>query len=238
MQRTQNFDTDPNWGALNNTSSPLNFGFRNTSHITGATAGEAGGTFTRTNLVNYYADTNLTENLRETFKLQASGKLTADAFNGFDGAVLLGYFDRSGTSSVGLGINEPSPSPSPFRVGLFITLGNGVTRSAFPVATVVTGKDYDWSFTYDPAGAGGNGEITAMLTGIDVVSSQSFSLALNPGDKVGPGFLLNSFGLRSALAGGTSGTADFFVDNLTYTIPEPSCLALLALGGFMIVRRR
>lgn len=238
--QSQSFNTDPGWAASGNTTSPQNYGFRNSNHITGATAGEAGGTIGTAATVSYYGDVSA-DTVFLTTNLIASGKLTVDAFNGFSGAWRFGWFNRNETTTpnfFGFNFAEPSSGSSPFRVQLLLIRPGGDDRGSTFVP-LVTGKDYDFTFNYDPLGAGGAGNITATFTGIDVVTNLSLTMSLGGGDRFGPS-KFNAFGILSPNqgAGGVSSTADFFVDNLQFSIPEPTASALAALATVFLLRRR
>ncbi len=112
----------------------------------------------------------------------------------------------------------------------------GDVRALPDYATLDTGKDYDWTFSYDPTANSGFGEATATFTGIDVLDSESISMTLHPSDQP-RGSRFNTFGIQKSP--GSGGTVDFFMDNLLHTIPEPSSLALVALflTGAMIRRK-
>jgi len=229
---SENFDVDPLWVSSNNTASPNNYGFANSSHITGSSAGEAGGTLGNASL-SYYGDP-AADGLTLYTNFTASGKLTVDASGGFSGAnFLLGWFDRDETSFptlLGLRFVDPQTGSSPFRAQLvYVRPGTGGdTRDTGTFITLDTGKDYDWTFSYDPDGGGGVGSATTTFTGIDVVDVESQTLILHPSDKP-RGSVFDTFGILKNPGG--SGTADFFIDNLQYTIPEPSSLAL---AGFLL----
>ena len=70
------------------------------------------------------------------------------------------------------------------------------------------GRPHDWSWEYDPNGAGGLGRITLTLDG------RSVHLDLQPGDKV-PGSEFDRFGLVTTWIDG-NGQSIFF-DDLSYT---------------------
>jgi hypothetical protein len=83
----------------------------------------------------------------------------------------------------------------------------------------------------------GFGAATATFTGIDVVDSESISFTLHPLDKPNSlGTQFNTFGIQQSAVG--SGTVDFFIDNLQYSIPEPSPLAVMGLVLTLALRHR
>jgi len=237
--QSQDFSTDPLWVASGNTTLPQNYGYRNSNHITGATEGEAGGTIGTSTSVGYYADISV-DTVFLTTNLIASGKLTMDAFNGINGSWNLGWFNRNETSTpnfFGFNFAEPLSGSGPFRVRLMLVRPGGDERaSAF--VTIDTGKDYDFTFSYDPLGASGLGAITATLTGLDGGADKSLSMNLGGGDRFGPS-RFNAFGILTPNQGfGGASTADFFVDNLQYSIPEPTTVALAGLATVLLLRRR
>lgn len=226
--KAESFDDDPLWVSSNNQTSPNNYGFTNTSHITGASAGEVGGTIGSASL-SYYGDA-AADGLTLYTNLVASGKLTIDTHGGFSGAWGLGWFDRTQSGSptfLGLRFVDPLTGASPVRLRVaYVRPGGDVNEDVGGTMTLDSGKDYDWTFSYDPTGNGGFGTVSATITGIDVVDSESTTWNLHPADKP-MGSRFNTFGIVKIASG--SGTPEFFIDNLTYTIPEPSSLAIAGL---------
>lgn len=225
---SQSFDTDPLWVSSNNYASPNNYGFTNASHISGASAGEAGGTLGGSTL-SYYGDP-AADALTLYTNLVASGKLTIDTHGGFSGAWGLGWFDRTQSGSptfFGLRFVDPLSGASPVRLRVaYVRPGGDVNENVGGTMTLDSGKDYDWTFSYDPAGNSGYGTVSATITGIDVVDSESTTWNLHPADKP-MGSRFNTFGILKTAGG--SGTPEFFIDNLTYTIPETASLAVAGL---------
>jgi hypothetical protein len=75
-----------------------------------------------------------------------------------------------------------------------------------PVLT--PGKVFNWSLVYDPAAAGGNGELRVTLDG------ESVTLPLKPGQKA-EGAKLDRFGLFTSTTGGQM--VKIYLDDLKYT---------------------
>lgn len=72
-------------------------------------------------------------------------------------------------------------------------------------------QSHDWSFQYDPAGAGGKGQITLMLDG------QSGVFDLEEGDKA-RGTVFDRFGIVTSWIDGNS--QDVYLDDITYTAKQ------------------
>ena len=116
-----------------------------------------------------------------------------------------------------LGINIEGPSPE----GFFFypvyrvhgeTAGALGGRGGKAPRIYPDRKVHDWTLQYDPAGAGGRGQITVSLDG------QPCTLDLEPGAKaVGAGF--NRFGICTPWIDGNSVTV--FFDDLKYTCRPP-----------------
>lgn len=239
---SQDFATDPLWAAANNTTAPHSFGFTNSSHITGASAGEAGGLIGDGNVVAYYADL-IGGNLTFATNFQASGKLTMDTFNGFSNPIQVGYFNKDDTDApVFIGLQFLDLNSSLARVRLCLQRAPGDDRTS-TTEFIEVGRDYDWSFSYDPTGGAGLGTISASFTGID--SSTNFNLTMNlgGGDKTDPDHVFNAFGLVSPKGAAGAGNSTLFLDNLQYSvfyeIPEPTALAMVSAAAmFLLLRRR
>jgi len=250
--RTQNFNADPGWASQLNLASPNSYGFQNTTHITGSTAGEAGGTYGRTNTFAYYADPNVSLGANEL--IQLTGKLTIDSNAGQQGGIRIGWFDNRdyapggplaagpifGTNDfVGFVLQDPSGSGGRFRAVLRMIRGNGSDQNLQFTTGVLPGFDYNFDFVYNPLANSGNGQLALSLTGIDDLGfTTNLTFNLPAGFRTGGTFEFNSFGLSTLNFGALTGTSTIFLDDLAYSVPEPSTLALLALAAGSIWLRR
>jgi hypothetical protein len=211
-QRTERFDSDPHWEAVNNRPSPAiartvrqDFGY-SLSHNAGGAAGEAGGFVTPAAEPAYYAKRIAPRTFQDAFG--ASGLLSCP---GPKTHVLLGFFN-SGT------LNEwRTPSSIVIRLqgrgdhfyayveyatqkwraggdspGGFATVRDPATGRSqlkgFPGGNAV----YRWSLRYDPAANQGGGAIYVTL------GDQSAVCNLDAGHKA-DGAVFNRFGLLNVI---------------------------------------
>jgi autotransporter-associated beta strand protein len=208
---TQNFTTSPaSWTAVMQPGSQNNFGWSNTSFASG-TAGEAGGTITRS--ASYSTYTTAVSNLNRASTLTMSGNMYFQNTD-FDGGFYLGFFDSaafSGTAApadfVGFIVAEPSSGGSnPMRgIPRSIAGGNSTDGSVVSLNQL---QQLTFNLTYTGSG-NGSGTLTGTLggTNIGTISTPAGSSTFN------------AFGLAS----GSNNPADpnlntnFYFDNVSYT---------------------
>lgn len=240
MQVTQTFDTlasttAAGWTAFQTTINGANYGWSNTSTVTG-TGGEAGGIFVRTGSTapSYFADTTIGQSgttygtiNRALETLTWSGKFNLSNVN-FDGGFLIGYA-TSGTTGImrstqtGLLIQNPATAGDPFRAGF--TVGTGTSaNSASPTFNLTQGVTYSFSMTWTPALTGG-GTMSGSISGTAVPSWSTTSTVP---------VLFDVFGIVAPGGGSpnsTLKTGSSYFDDLTYAVvPEPSTI-MMVLGA-------
>ena len=139
--------------------------------------------------------------------------------------MLIGFFNsrdstRSNPSQAAglpknfLGISTDGPSRDGFFFSPVYRLADNdhsATARGTPPKIYPDGQPHDWTWQYDPAGAGGNGQITLALDG------QSVDLPLAAGDK-SSGARFDRFGIITTWIDGNSQTIYF--DDLTYTFRQ------------------
>lgn len=214
---------DPGWTAVGNhakyedreVTGAHNFGYSAATNHAGGKPGEIGGDLWRSGDYGYYADRVGPLSLDR--KLEARGRVTMLA-GGPDADMMLGWF--SGRD------NPATKDASPIEAGNFIGVAvGGPTRVGHYFAPSLTtakgsrgkvdsapllrpGVNYEWSFVYDPAAAGGLGSITVRL------GDESVTLALKPGQKA-EGARLDQFGLFTSQAGGQM--VRIYLDDVSYS---------------------
>jgi hypothetical protein len=170
------FDVDPRWDGFRNRlkqerpqQSVQDFGYRSTNRSGGKATGEIGGVVQRSSDAAFYAMPVRPRSLDD--ELHASGVLAVPAASGGSGA-MIGWFAAPPLS-------WRTPNSLAFRIDgnggrfwMFYEYGTSrwrtggggafegeryqtTTTPAFPS----DGKPHRWSLDYDPAGAGGRGEI-------------------------------------------------------------------------------
>jgi hypothetical protein len=184
-ERTQSFDADPGWDALNNRSTAQpereitqRFGFSDTHHAGGAAAGELGGLITPAAEPAYYAK----EIPSATFddKLTASGTLSVPGDRPFH--ALITFFNADTLNewrtpnTIAIRINGRGDvffayveyCTSRWRAGGdspggFSTIEDPQTGRKQLVGFKTGGAVHRWSIAYDPTGHDGAGSITATI---------------------------------------------------------------------------
>lgn len=178
--KTEAFDRDPGWEGHNNRIVPekplivtQDFGYRATNHA-GKAAGEIGGSIQRSTTPAYYAAEIPAKTLDDKFSASGSFAVTKSQ----PGAgIFFGFFNS----------NQPGGSGRPIgSLGLdFDFEGKGgrlatrlITSTNKSCGTFITpylpgkfrptpikndGTRYHWTLTYDPLGAGGNGQFTFTM---------------------------------------------------------------------------
>lgn len=178
--RTESFDHDPGWEALNNRIMPKelktvvqDFGYTNSSHAS-KSPGELGGLITRASEPAYYAKNIGRKTLDD--RLSASGAFAVTKTSGGAG-VFFGFFraQQPGAggrpvSSLGLDFDF---EPSGGRLALRAITGKNKSCGTFitpfipgkfrPTPIRNDGTRYHWSLDYDPNGAEGRGRITFTI---------------------------------------------------------------------------
>lgn len=216
----QDFSTDPAWIGLGNRGEfadyelvgAHDYGYSAKTSFAGGVPGEIGGALWRGLPFSFYADRVGPLNLEQS--LQASGKvqlLTA----GPDSDIFFGWFNSAarekgaGDAENFVGIHVGGPT----RVGHYfipvLATANGEKNRVKHGPVIKPGKKYDWSFDYDPAGNGGNGEMRVTL------GAESVTLDLKPGRKT-QGASLDRFGLFTSTTGGQM--VKIYLDDLKYTV--------------------
>jgi hypothetical protein len=229
------FSSDPKWDSLNNrhyyvsadTRPRFDFGYSRTHFARGKNSGEIGGLIFRGDCreaarMAAYGDRIGKLTLQN--KLIARGKVTLlRAIS--DSAALIGFYNAEHSMKSNPSQNESIPSDfiginieGPSSEGFFFypvyrahTEGGGKALGQNGGKSPRIKPDampHDWTFTYDPAGANGNGQITVTL------DEQRCTMDLESGHKnLGASF--DRFGICTTWIDGNSVTAYF--DDLTYS---------------------
>lgn len=237
------------------------FGFSNSNNTQGDPAGEAGGNFTRTDgLAAYFADVSWGRPFGVFDNLHAQGELFLDQGNpAGQTSVIVGYFDTNRTTGdlataingldnfIGFrilgGNNEIRANAFGGDFGGYNESGGnagGTFAAIFP-----DNQAYRWTFDYVaggfPLGPGqfNYGEITLTVSNISSGATTTLRNALNPLQNR-TNRVLNAFGMAAFNTDDQDNTAfnTYFIDNLVYTIPEPSAAVLLGGAGLLLWRRR
>jgi hypothetical protein len=252
---TQTFDNatsvfNAGWTGSGNSANGNSYGFSNTDNTAGASpAGEAGGLFARSTTANanYYGDTTLLSHftLNDTF-IEASGELALVQRNDTQGVVVqVGHFVPTELFRLFMGFRiQDGPGSVDFSL-LPVMIGTnftgGVGAEVGPATTLSPGT-YTWSYVYNPHANGADGALTLFVTNslsAQVVNSTAVVDALTK--SLRPGWQVNAFGFNNGATGtdDANQTDTIFIDNVIYSaIPEPSALAMIAVGVSLFVRRR
>jgi hypothetical protein len=220
---TENFTIQPiDWKGLDNGAGPGEwgpYGFSNTNNTTGASpAGEAGGTFIRTNERNYYADTALYGTLSENVAWGASGEIFVSAPSA-DNDVILGHFKAPPQDAIadelnhgGILLREFSATEWRFMARI---RGDSNQQKDGNVSVVNNGA-YKWDYNYDP----GSKTVTAHLYAIG--GGPALFTSTTPALDNGETFQGNSFGWTGGFSGAGAGQfMTAFLDATTYSTNMP-----------------
>jgi hypothetical protein len=233
--KKESFDADPGWEGKNNRATYatpnvrpwFDFGYSATRFASGKGSGEMGGLTFRGDCrypdrMAYYADR--VGPLALDKPIRASGKVTLRR-GVSDSTTLFGFFNvasamrsnpsqRQGLPDGIIGVNIEGPSSEGFcfyPVARLPGREGVVSPDLRTVRILPDGAAHDWTFDYDPAGAGGRGRITAALDG------KSIHVELNEGDKAAGG-TLDRFGLITPWIDG-NGQVVYF-DDVTYSVGQ------------------
>ena len=222
------FTEDPNWDGFRNRLLPgalprsrQDFGHRASHHAGGRRAGEVGGWIQRSITAASYAKAIEPRTLKH--RLSASGRFAVTNDAGFSG-VMLGWFhekSRGWRTPNSMAIRLDGNGGRYwvfFEYGTrnWLTGGAGTFEGEYQTTKtkpyLADGTPHDWSLTYDPDGANGNGEIVLVLDG------RSHAVALAPGHKQ-DGAEFNRFGLWNVHVSG-SGMEVYLDDLVLDGLPE------------------
>jgi hypothetical protein len=225
---TEDFSKDPQWDGHRNRLVPdpapiteQRFGYSKTKHA-GGKIGEIGGRVHRSVTPAWYAKPIATKTLNDKLKMSGKLALTADHSNA---GVMFGWFNDQSRgwrtpNSLTLRIDGNGGKYWVFFESCttnWLAAGKGCfvgeryqTTPSKPF--LADGTVHAWTLEYDPAAAGGNGNITVTLDG------EKYSLDLPPGFKA-DGAEFNRFGMINVMAGGSYQEAwfdDVTVDGETF----------------------
>ena len=231
------FDDDPKWDARDNRRTyqthdvrpRFHFGYSETNFAGGKGEGELGGQTFRgdcryADTMALYADRIGPLTLDKPFKI--AGKL-GFARGVTDSTAMFGFFHSSKSievsdrqdsglpkSFVGACIEGPSAEGFYFYPAYRVDgdgEGTGARSGDEPLRIYPDGTSHDWSLTYDPATADGNGAITLTLDGRSVI------VPLGDGHKQA-GAVLDRVGIVTTWINGNGQT--IYLDDLTYTVSQ------------------
>lgn len=237
---TENFDSDPGWTGVGNTTGGNTFEWKNSNNA-GGTPGEAGGDFVADSSgMDFYADTTLGGTLSQQDTLLATGRFTVlEPPAETDGQFEIGWFDTTPSSLFdngpfeGVVMHIREQSASTYRVNVRV----GDQRSNASDIPLNVATDYLFELGYNPNGLGaGSGQATIRI--FDTSNNLLFFNDTPAFPSGGTPWQMNAFGmLTSDTTTAVSGEAYF--DNLQYTdVPEPAGLMLIGLGALALLRHR
>jgi hypothetical protein len=237
--RTETFDTGPGLfsSTFGNNEQGNSFDFSNSNNTLGASAaGEIGGTFSRQSFWNYIGDTNFPEPLNRTQTFEMSGELIITQNIGADGTLALGWFNTVTTGSqatgadfLGITIAEPNAATNGrFRLALSAISSTGTFTSS-GVFQLEIGVPIEFSLIYSGNPSGGGIFTGTVGTAALTLNAPNSPATLFDGFGFGTGFNSTEDELLQVMA---------YVDNLLYTVPEPSSAFLCCAGFVFLMQRR
>jgi len=243
---TNHFNTDPGWTGQFNTSFNNNYGYSAGTANAGGAVGEVGGSFTRLNAEDFYADFGLGGLSGGYFALghtlEGSGKfdVTSASAATMNNVVGIGHRTEalSDRSFAGMAIFEPNIGGNFFRVGAAVIRTDG-TLYLSSLINLPNNGDYWFGYTYNPTG-GVNAQGQLALTVTNATSSNSFSIDLTAADRAA-GAKFDSWGIGGLPAPNSDTTriGEVWMDDVIYTaVPEPTTLALLGAAAVLWLGRR
>jgi hypothetical protein len=220
-QRHESFDSDPGWEGVNNRT-PVNpvtvtqdFGFSLSQHAEGQSPGEIGGQIWRSITPAFYGFPIPLEDFGSP--LTAEGKFKVTSAQGSSG-VLIGWFNHST-----MGWRPPSWLGFRLDDGRKIlveynTQTNQAGGARLPEDPALQiGESYSWTHSYNPDGAGGQGEVTFTVEGPGLNGPVVLVEPLGSGHKQ-QGAAFDRFGLINLQRSGNS-LEVYFDDLLLNGVP-------------------
>jgi len=220
-QQFQDFSSDPGWiGKGNRTAISASrtvvqdFGYSRTNYAGGATLGEIGGRISRSLTPATYAKIIPTKTLND--RLTASGKFSVIQADGGSG-MLFGWFNNLSQgwrtpNSMVIRLDGNSGKywmffeygTQNYRTGGGATFEGKRYQTTKTLPMPADGRVHTWSFTYEPDGAEGNGEMILVMDG------KEYTAPLQPGHK-DDGAIFNRFGMFNQQVSG-KGMNVYFTD--------------------------
>ena len=239
FQKQENFDSDPQWDGYENslfdgTDVIQDFGYSSDTNFAGGTPGEAGGFIRRDRA--YYAD-NVGALDPATTPLAMSGSASFGAAGGYQGNVLVGWFDKfrplagnGGHDLIGFVTDETEYVAIQIDPIRSLVVTNAAGQPIKEVGLVDAATPFTYDIAWDPFG-GTNG--TGLITGtFDISVNGTVSTWTQRIDHVTDEIknnlpVSNRYGI-SALYNPSAGpnTVEFFIDDINYTasvpVPDPT----------------
>jgi hypothetical protein len=244
------------WTGSQNTINGNNFGYSSGTNFTGSTSGssEAGGTMTLVNVLAYYADVTLGGSLTLDDRIEGSGEFEFTNPQSPNNNHDIGHFDTGDTQTdrwpdnIGIRLSEfpnDSGSQNSFRLypNICFESLNGCADGGGSNFILLNGDgDYRFEYVYDPTIGDGRLSMTVFDSSLSPLGTKIIDI-VSAHRTAGASF--NAFGLMvkapsTADSPNPSRTADIYIDNVSYSVPEPSsvALALIALLCVAPVRRK
>lgn len=250
--KTENFDSNPigsGWVIEGETTSfggdDNDFGYQTSQHAGGAAAGEMGGQITRR--IKAYVGDDIGTIDPATTSLSASGMLMVPAAR--PGGFNLGFFNRSDEWTLYDGSNNPTGIAAGFdglTAQMFNYRDDGRKERSGSLGAIAANTPTPFTLSWD--------HVAQSLTlAVDIADDSSAERSLGTGsvsytwangDSAAPAKdtfgTVNTFGVWPQAVTGGGHDAKFYLDDVTYTVPEPATATLLLLSilGMFAIRRR
>ena len=210
------------WVEFGSREGEFDYGFSTTNNAEGASGGEGGGQIARFQPFSYFADVSaITRDL--SLDLNASGRIKLQEVS-FNGEAYFGWFN---TTLAEESIDPPDTAYLGFQVLEGFRLAAQINRNNTPPAEAIVNPDndtaYDFRIAWDADGgdADGDGKLTVTLTSLD--GSQTLESSTQGHDeffRVDTVTGYNAFGLLGNSQTGSDQLANFWFDDLEYTLDE------------------
>lgn len=240
----EDFTTDPGWVGVNNTVNQNNYGYSGGTNFAGGAVGEAGGTTGRETAANssVYRDIQNVTPHSLNQGLSASGSFIMQNPAGWDHGIAVGHMNAGdGGDLVALVMSEPAGAFTQSRVRAVVQRDNGLnTIAATPQLNVTRDVPHTFSYTWNPfGGVTGQGILYLTIDGVTMSSEDTggiFNLAERTGST--PFLTYNAWGISVPGVSFAASTVEVFIDNVSYSVPEPASAAAMGLCAVVIAGRR
>jgi hypothetical protein len=184
-------------------------------------AGMIGGVFERTNHRAFYADTQLGGTFSLDQAMSASGQLVVTA--SINNHINIGHFQAGNATAANLLGIMIAEGP---RLFAYVGLNDGTRVGADPIV-LEHGRQYDWSYRWDPQGGVddpadadnvGEGLLTVSVTHEEkAVGTLNVDLTSEQRSR---GAVFDAFGVISGFFAGKDQPITLYLDNVTYSTPS------------------